>query len=232
MVEDKRLEYRIMEEFKRRGIPFVLLTSRDLEADVIVSDIKREFKTIVVDDEKIAVRRVTPYLHGRERFHKIVIGIDPGPKPGIAVVGDGIIVEEIQLNCLETVRTTVDEIYDGYKPDRIIIRVGDGDVVNRNRIVNSLVDKYIVELVNEHGTSVSITNSDIESAKFIAFTKGKVIRKKMNTIISDGYLREIQRRSRIESHGVITISKGLAKRVVLGEITLQEAIELARRGYE
>ncbi len=233
MMEDKRLEYRIMEEFKKRRIPFVLLNTPYEKVDVVVSDIPRDFEnTIIVHDEKTATRRVTPYLHGRKKFYKIVVGIDPGPKPGLAVVGDGIIVEEMQLNCVDKIRSTVDEIYEGYKPQRMIVRVGNGDIVNRNKIVNSLLDDYTVELVDERGTSSSITNRDIESAKTIAFSKGKLIKEKLTTNIRDGYVREIQRRSRIESNGMITISKRLAKRVILGEITMHEAIELARRRYE
>jgi len=57
-------------------------------------------------------------------------------------------------------------------------------------------------------------------------------RKKLNLIIREGYLRDIQRRSRIESHGEITISRSLAREVALGNLSLEEAIERMRRKNE
>ena len=227
IIGDKRLEYMVMEEFKRRNIPFVLLDSYSADVNVIVSDTPQNFDAIVAQNPEIIARRVVSYLYGRKRFHKIVVGIDPGPKPGVAVVGDGLIVEEMQLSKVDLVKETVDGIYEGYEPERFLIRVGNGDVVNRNRIVNSLVEEYTVEIVDERNTSNSITNRDAESAKTIAFSRGNIVKRKLNTILRDGHLREIQRRSRIESKGMITISKSLARRVLLGEITMEEAINIA-----
>ena len=232
MVEDKRLEYRFMEELKRRGIPFMLLTSYSENVDVIVSDVPQDFEAIVAKDAEIMARRVISYLYGKKKFHKIVVGIDPGPKPGVAVVGDGLIVEEIHLSSVNLIKNVVDNIYAGYAPEKFLIRVGNGDVVNRNRIINFLVEDYAVEIVDERNTSNSITNSDVESAKNIAFARGNVVSKKLNTIVREGHLREIQRRSRIESKGMITISKSLALRVLLGEITMNEAINIAREHNE
>ena len=232
MIEDKRLEYRVMEEFKRRNIPFVLLNSYSGDVDVVVSDAPRNFNAIVANDAKIIARRVISYLYGRKRFHKMIVGIDPGPKPGIAVVGDGLIVEEMQLSNMDIIKDAVDEIYKGYKPEKFLIKIGNGDVVNRNRIVNLLVDYYTVEIVDERNTSNSITNRDVESAKNIAFSNGNVVRKKLNTVLRDGHIREIQRRSRIESKGMITISRDLARKVLLGEITMEEAINMAREHDE
>ncbi|MCD6275248.1 MAG: hypothetical protein J7J42_00685, partial [Thermoplasmata archaeon] len=168
----------------------------------------------------------------KKKFERVIVGIDPGPKPGIAVVGDGNFVEEVQLSDVEEVRSYIDKVYEGYRADSFIVRIGDGDLVNRNRIINALVDDYRVELVDERNTSESINNKDIESAKVIAFTRGKRVRKKLNLIIREGYLRDIQRRSRIESHGEITISRSLAREVALGNLSLEEAIERMRRKNE
>jgi len=230
MVEDKRLEYRIIQEFKKRGIPFAILDGIDENVDVIVSDIPRDFGAIVLRDERKIARRVISYEYGQDRFRKVITGIDPGPKPGIAVVGDGHIVEELHLSSVDLVGSVVDEIYEGYLPYSFVVRVGNGDIVNRNRIVNDLVDRYRVEIVDERNTTNSITNSDVESAKVIAFSKGRVVRSKLNTVIREGYLKEVQRRSRIESGGLITISKDLAKMVAMGKISLGEAIERTREG--
>ena len=33
------------------------------------------------------------YYYNRDEFDKIVIGIDPGPRPGVAVMADGVLME-------------------------------------------------------------------------------------------------------------------------------------------
>ncbi len=228
MFEDKRLEFRVMNTLKNRGIEFII-TNRTIDFNgPILSDVERSFPAIVIHDEETALRRVIPYKYGRKRFQRIIVGIDPGPKPGIAVVGDGYVVEKMQLSNTASVRKTIDNINKGYSPAKITIRVGNGDIVNRNKIVNSLVDSYDIELVNEKNTTTTITNRDPEAAKNIAFSRGKRIHGKINTIIREGYLRDIQRKSRIESEGRITISRELAKKVAMGEISLNEAIKITR----
>ena len=232
MMENKRLEYMVMEELRRRDIPFVLVSSYPANVDIYVSDVPREFDAVVSKDAKIIVRRVISYFYGRKKFHRVVVGIDPGPRPGMAVVGDGAVVEETQLSSVNVVKEVVDEIYRGYAPEKFLIRIGNGDIVNRNRIVNMLIDDYLVEMVDERNTSTSITNRDVESAKNIAFSRGNIVKKKLNTILREGHIREIQRRSRIASMGMITISKSLARRVLVGELTMEEAINIARESNE
>ncbi len=228
MFDDKRLEYRVMHALEDRGIDFTLLNDTINFSGVILSDFSREHGAILIKDAITGVRRVTSYIHGKKRFSRVVVGIDPGPKPGIAVVGDGIVVEEVHLNNVSKTREEVDSIYEGYYPRRFLVRIGDGDIVNRNRIVNSLIGDYEIELVDERNTTTSITNRDVVSAKNIAFSHGKIIRRRINTVVKEGYLREIQRRSRIESGGLVTIPRELAKKVALGEITLQSAIRITR----
>ena len=232
-MKDFRFAYRIALELQKRSIPYELLRdekeTRNFE--VVLSDSPGDNFVICHEPEECA-RRVHSYLYGKKRFERIIVGIDPGPKPGVAVVGDGNFVEEVQLSNVEEVRNFVDKVYRGYSPDSLVIRIGDGDIVNRNRIVNSLVEDYRVEIVNERNTSEAITNKDVESAKVIAFTRGRIVRNKLNVVIREGYLKEIQRRSRIRSDGKITISRELAREVALGKISLEDAISRMRERDE
>ena len=228
LFDDKRLEYRVMRQLMERSIPFIIMNDTIDLPEVVLSDVPRGLREIIVSDEMEAARRVTSYMYGRKKFSRIIVGVDPGPKPGIAVVGDGFVVEKMHLSSVDDVRGAVDEISRGYSPLRLTVRIGNGDIVNRNRIINSLVDTYEVEIVDERNTTRTITDRDVESAKFIAFSRGRRVRGRVNTVISEGYLREIQRRSRIESGGMVTISRSLARRVALGEISLQEAILATR----
>ncbi len=229
-MEDYKLEYEVERALKEEGYRFKVVTDNFDGCDVVLTDHLEGDIFVLCHDARECIRKLQSRFYGKKRFEKLIVGIDPGPKPGIAVVGDGNVVEEIQLSSVEEVRTVVDSIELGYEPCVMIVRVGDGDITNRNRIINSLLDGYMVEMVNEENTSESISNRNVEAAKVIAFTRGKRIREKMNIVITEGYLREIQRMSRIESEGLLTISKALARRVALGEITLKEAIDLARSG--
>ncbi len=222
-VDDYRLSYQIAKELKKRGFEFVMIKDYpECAVDFMISEFEENLDAVGI------VRRFISQIYGKQRFGKMVVGIDPGPRPGVVVVGDGNIVEEEQLNNVSDVRKYIDKVFSDYDPERMIIRIGNGDLVNRNRIVNSLVSNYRVEIVDERNTSEKNTNKDIESAKAIAFSKGTVIKTKLNTVVRDGYLRELQRRSRIESNGLITISKKLAREVALGNMSLQEAIEYMR----
>ncbi len=229
-MKDLKLEYLVEKELKDMHRRFEAIGGEQ-EArnyDVILSDYLNGKNCILCYEAKECIRKLKSYLYGKKRFEKLVVGIDPGPKPGIAVIGDGVVVEEIQLSSVSKVRELIDEIYLGYSPKLFMIRIGDGDITNRNRIINSLVEDYIVEIVNEKNTSEAITNKDVESAKVIAFTRGKRVREKLNIVVKEGYLKDIQRKSRIESDGKITISRALAKKVALGELSLKEAIDKAR----
>ena len=229
-MKDLKLEYLVEKKLKDMRRRFeVIGREQDVKNyDVVLSDYFEGENCISCYEAKECIRKLKSYLYGKKRFEKLVVGIDPGPKPGIAVIGDGIVVEEIQLSSVSKVRGLIDDIYSGYSPRFFLVRIGDGDITNRNRIINSLVEDYIIELVNEKNTSEAITNKDIESAKVIAFTRGKRVREKLNIVVKEGYLKDIQRKSRIESDGKITISRNLAKKVALGELSLKEAIDKVR----
>ncbi len=226
MFEDKRLEFQVMRELLMRGIPHEI-TNHTIGYDAILTDGFVE-GTIHVSDPKTAARRVVPYLYGKSEFARVVVGIDPGPRPGVAVVGDGRVVETIQLSSVRETDECVKKIRRGYPSQSFTVRVGNGDVVNRNMIVNSLLPYFTVEIVNEHNTSDAIKMRNTEAAKHIAFARGTVVREELNTVVKEGYLREIQRKSRIESGGKITISRELARDVALGKLSMKQAITIMR----
>ncbi len=232
MMEDYKLEYELERELKARKLKFEILELQEnaYRFDVVLTDCLSGNNCVLCFDAKECIRKLQSFFYGKSRFEKLVVGIDPGPMPGVAVVGDGNVVEEIQLSAVEEVRSLLDSIKKGYSPEHLIVRIGDGDIINRNRIINSLVEDYVVEMVNEENTSEAISNRNVEAAKVIAFSRGKRIKTRLNVVLTDGYIREIQRKSRIESDGMLTISRELARKVALGKMSLREAIEEARNG--
>ena len=217
---DYRLEYGVIVELKELGLNFTLG-----DGDIVLSDYRSD--AILCHSPRECRRRMMAFLRGKEKFAKIVVGIDPGPRPGVAVVADGEVLEVEELPNVADVRDFVEDLREEYSPYAFIVRVGNGDIVNRNRIINSIVEDFRVEIVDERGTSESVTNRNAEAAKQIAFSRGKRVREKLNLVVSDGYIRELQRRSRIESGGRVTISRDMARRVALGDVSMRRAIEIS-----
>ena len=86
----------------------------------------------------------------------------------------------------------------------------------------------MVEIVDETSTSEGRAAPDIAAAKSISKTRGARISKKLDIRPSMGEIRDIQRISRIESDGELTISRSLARQVARGDMDLEEAIKVQR----
>jgi hypothetical protein len=72
-------------------------------------------------------------------YSKISIGIDPGERPGIAIMCDDILLQKIQVDSPEKVVGAVKRFLKCYPSKETYIRIGHGSVINRNRIINSLI---------------------------------------------------------------------------------------------
>lgn len=241
MTSDFRLYHGLVREMKREGIRYITLKPGEPVPPHVALVISSESecpsitfsRKICTSDPVKAVEQSRVYLTSTERCLNLVIGIDPGKKPGIAVVCDGRTVEKVQAmspeDCLKIVRRALYSREYG----SAVIRIGHGDLTNRNRIIRALRTlRMRMELVDESNTTKSTKNSDTEAAESIAFTRGKEIRGEYGVVPTDGEIREIQRRSRIESRGALTIGKELAKSVARGNITMENAIEEQRKRNE
>jgi hypothetical protein len=56
-----------------------------------------------------------------------------------------------------------------------------------------------------------------------------VVHRPLETVPKQGELREVKRQSRLASGGTVTISDGLAGRVIRGELDIEEAIRKQRK---
>jgi hypothetical protein len=120
-----------------------------------------------------------------------------------------------------------------YPSQDTIVRVGHGDTTHRNRIINSLAGMSLkIEIADETKTTRTSDSSDIDAAINIALKEGHRAKSKYKIEPTEGELRDIQRRSRIESMGRVTISKREARRVACGKLSLEEAIKRAERRDE
>ncbi|MBS3781738.1 MAG: hypothetical protein KGY66_00520 [Candidatus Thermoplasmatota archaeon] len=225
--------YEIVRELKQRDIAFVSLSPTDPippNVDLVITTEQEaegiDFQNIVSIEQDIrkGVRRALSILKGKQTYQKMLVGIDPGTEPGIALVGDGKILETMNADSPEKVRDIIKGFIEDYSFQRMTVRIGHGDKTNRNRTITSLKGLAVrIEIVNEEDTTQLTESPDIEAAKKIALSIGKLAEGPYDVEATEGEMREMQRRSRIES-GEITISKKLAKKVVEGDMEMKEAI--------
>ncbi len=230
-VEDFKIYFELIKELKRRGIEFFDLHQNASEkVSVVLTDRDRNFpRQIIIDNIPSSVRRAISYIYGKENFHEIIIGIDPGLRTGMVIIGDGVVLEEFEVNNLEKIKSILNLIKADYLPDKLLIRIGKGDIPDRNKIINDIYGQFDIEIVDESKTSPT-KNRNIEAAKKIAMKKGELVSKKLERRFKEGEIVEIQRRSRILSNNEITISKKLAIKVLTGEIDINKAIKIQRSG--
>ncbi len=245
VTKDARFYYKVAKELKGRGLEF---TSLKLEDD-IPGDVKVVLTSIGEKDEidfpsvvackdvRDAVRDCLKISRGMGPCKRLVVGIDPGLKPGIAVLADGVVVEVDHLNSPEEVLPAVMGALEAYGGEEVVVRVGRGGGMYNMRVLKNLQGtlEVPIEAVDENHTNPDLRRAsshalkDIMAAVNIALKNGRVLKDKVKLQPTPGEIRQLQKESRKLS-GNLTISKELAEGVAKGELTLEEAIEKHRNG--
>jgi len=102
-----------------------------------------------------------------------MIGIDPGVRPGFAAIGDGVVIARSLAESPEAVGVVVDDLLQDYPTANVVVRIGNGDRTNRNRIFNTLWDEgHRLEIVDERNTTKRSSTPDEDAAVEIAMTPG------------------------------------------------------------
>ncbi len=157
----------------------------------------------------------------------LVVGIDPGPRPGYAVfAGDRCIGEGI-LESPEAAGSFSGHLRHRFASTHVVFRVGAGDPPRRNRIVNALLSHHrTVEIVDERGSTPRGHRRprDAIAARVIAQGVGRTVRERLPTNPTPGEIADTQRLSREGSGGLVTISRSSAHRVIRGEISMADAV--------
>jgi len=238
--EDPRAYYEIIEALRERGLRFITLEFSDpVPANVgvvITTEAERDrvaFDKVVSDaDPDMAISKALVMISGEGDLKKLVIGIDPGKRPGFAAIGDGKLLRTAVAESPEGVRKLVDETIRAHPTADVVVRIGHGDRTNRNRIFNRLWDDgHKLEIVDERNTTKRSQTPDEDAAVEIAMTPGYRPCKRQEVEPGEGEIRNIQRLSRLESSGSVTVSRDLAKMVARGELTMEDAIALQKNGY-
>jgi hypothetical protein len=238
--KDFSLYHDMIKELKKRKVPYVSLSSREnipRRIGVILTS-QKELKEVLLskkvaadayDSIEYAIDLAMQKLTGKELYSKISIGIDPGERPGIALVCDDILLQKMQVEDPEAVACEIKRFLKMYSSKDTCIRIGHGSTIIRNRIINSLIPFEVpIEIVDETRTTPAQQKRrcvrDGEAAAAIALLSGGRVQTTLPIETSRGAIKNIQKRSRQLSEGRLTISEETALRVLQGEISLLEAI--------
>ena len=150
--DDFQLAYRIVHMLRSRNIDVEQvslkqpLPSKDAiwigTVDEIASK-SSEGRPIAADLESIdlAVEAAIFALKGSSKTHRLIIGIDTGPRPGIAWFTDGVLIDTKQTESLEECIKTVDSLIDHHDFQHLLIRMGKGSPSHRNRLLNAMLQQ-------------------------------------------------------------------------------------------
>lgn len=164
LLKSRNLKFRILNhgEPVQKDIGVILTSPGELDS------IKFE-PTIAITDMELGLMKALQALKGLHGGHVLVIGIDPGPEPGIAVILDRHIIETRQAQSPEHAADIILGILNGYSFSQSVLRIGNGSPVHRNRILDLISGNFnYVEVVDETGTSDEVRGRHADSAIRIA----------------------------------------------------------------
>ena len=152
--------------------------------------------------------------------NRLTIGIDPGGISGLVALANNHLLFKKEFDNIDSMVNDITSI------DNEIgiqdIKIGLGSPPIRNLIVNSLSDyKNIIQFIDEKRSG---SGSHIEAAIRIA-SRLPEENQPVDYSPKDGEIAWIQKQSRRQSKGLITINKETANRILLGEMSMKEAIE-------
>jgi hypothetical protein len=237
LTRDFRLFYDLAEALKSMGLQFTSLTFDGrvpphigvvLTSEPELVDVFFERKVAVGDNVKAGIRKGLTMMAGKDSVELLFIGVDPGEMPGIAVILKGKVLEAQRAVSPEEAACRILDIKKDYAARRTVLRIGHGDADNRDRILRrvcGVVERC--EIVDESRTS-SPSTTDMDSAVRIARTAGFAVSRPRRVAPKPGKVRDLQRKSRIESAGLLTLSASEAKAVADGRTTMAEALRKRR----
>lgn len=180
--------------------------------------------TTTADDVTAGVDEALGIL--RSDDGRTVVGVDPGERPGIAVLSGETVVTAHHVPVSAATETIREAVAD--EPDALV-RIGDGARLHGARLVEELED-VAVELVDETGTTPSLGRgatgrglADVLAAVNIARMDGESVETR-DLEPTAGEIQRIKNRSREVSDGDRTLDTELARRVALGELDLSAAL--------
>ena len=202
---------------KLKHIKNLPLTNNDIQVLISKKKIKNcEIPQIQPDNLDILELRIRCEICN---CSNLVIGIDPGGITGLSVIGSNRILFMNTYDDVRELSSAVDSI--NLEIGIEAIKIGTGSPPERTRILDAL-KKYstLIQLVDEQNSG---SGSHTKAATRIALRKGELnVKQKYEP--KEGEIAWIQQESRRISKGLLTIDKELAHEILIGKITMKEAV--------
>ena len=151
---------------------------------------------------------------------KVTVGIDPGGITGLVASANRQLLYKREFDNINSMVEVIISI--DYEIGLQNIKIGLGSPPIRSLIVNLLKNyKDIIQFIDERRTG---SGSHIEAAIRISSREPEITKPK-NYSPKEGEIAWIQKQSRRKSKGLFTVNKELANKILLGEITMDLAIQ-------
>jgi hypothetical protein len=233
---DFEVYHELVTDLRERDVPFTTLEPGSAfppDTEVVLTAAGETVDTpegaTVVEatpgNPRAAVEAAVTALRGADG--RTIVGIDPGERPGVAVLRGDVVVATFQVPPEDVPEVVHRETEDAADP---LVRIGDGARLVGARIVDDL--DVPVELVDETGTTPYLGAGtrglgDVVAAVNIARIEGDRIESR-DIDPTAGELKRIQNRSREAGRSNREIDADLARRVARGDLTIGEALERHR----
>lgn len=187
------------------------------------------------EDLESGLQSALQVLEGEAHAGLVVVGVDPGKRPGLAVLADSRVVHTAHAVSVEEAAQLIQRAAERFTADRTVVRVGHGSPKERDELLvrlRSWAERagVRVEVVDETGTTPARGTTggiplDVAAAMGIARSSGHAAFPVRGHRPTEREVRHVQRESRTATGGRFSISRRAARRVARGEWTLDEAIE-------
>lgn len=230
---DFELYHGVVTELRDRGVTFTTIEPADelpdrTEAVVLGPDddidVPSDVARVEADpaEPRRAVEDLLAIMRGEQG--RVIVGVDPGEKPGIAVLAGDVVIGAFQVPVDQVGEVVRREIEDAADP---LVRIGDGARLIGSRIVDDLA-AVPVEIVDETGTTPYLGTGargmgDVIAAVNIARIEGERV-DSIDIEPTAGELQRIKERSREAGDDNWAIDEQLARQVAAGELTIEEAL--------
>jgi hypothetical protein len=159
----------IVDELKRRNIPFIsLIPGQPVPVEVKAAITTEEEKHMVnhervivfnvEGDQEVLGSQVARALQGIENYQSVVVGVDPGDVIGVAVVADGAVVDSDNCFSIQEVVKKIKRVLKTVDASSgaVLVKVGNGVPVYLDlmeALDKELPSEVTLEVVSEAGTN-------------------------------------------------------------------------------
>jgi len=160
--------YLLVKELNKRKIPFLSLIPGEtvptsIKVVITTGNEKRlvDHPSVVIynleDEPSVVIDEAVRMIQNKEAYEELIVGVDPGKTFGVAVLGDGNILEKKEQLTREMAIDVILTAIKRYPAHTRKIKIGDGmpeiaeEVASRLKI--AIPEDTTIEIVSEAGTS-------------------------------------------------------------------------------